>query len=106
MTKINSTPANRKALREHAREALADYSAVMTWLILGPDGNLYELIDPQGQSEYVGADEVIATTGDFYKAHGDGAALDATGRKYKRQRDYLRDLLGASEYVRIFGGQP
>jgi hypothetical protein len=103
MTNINATVANRKILRSHAKEALADYSRVMTWLVLDSDGDLYELIEPQGQTHYCGRDEVIATTGDFYKAHGDGAARRPDGGKYKAQRDYLQDLLGVTNYARIFG---
>lgn len=103
MQKIKATPANRKQLRIHAREAMAAYSAVMTWLIKDGEGNLYTLQEPQGQSHYVGSDDVIATTGGFHKAHGDGAAIDpSTGRAYRVQRDYLIDLLGAAEYHRIF----
>ena len=104
MQKINATPANRKQLRAHAREALASYSAVMTWLVLDADGGLSTIAERQGQSYYVGSDTVIATTGGFHKAHGDGAAVDpSTGRSYSTQRAYLSDLLGASEYQRIFG---
>lgn len=102
MTNINATSANRRVLRDHAREALKDYSPVMTWLLLEADGSLYILEEPQGQSEYVGGDKVIATTGGFYKAHGDGAATDDQGDKYRTQRAYLRDLLGDDEYDRIY----
>lgn len=102
MNKINATPENRKILRKHAREALANYSPVMTWLILDKDGDLYIIEEPQGQTEYCGDDDVLATTGDFYKAHGDGAVTDDYGNKYKTQRDYLTDLLGADNYNRIF----
>lgn len=100
--KINATQANRKALREHAREAMEDYSRVMTWLLIDDDGDLYEITEPQGQSFYSGSDTVLATTGDFYKAHGNGAACDQNGTKYKTQREYLSDLLGKTEYIRIF----
>lgn len=104
MQKINATPANRKQLRSHAREALAAYSRVMTWLVLDADGDLSTIVEPQGQTVYVGDDAVVATTGGFHKAHGDGAAVDpATGRPYSTQREYLTDLLGSSEYQRIFG---
>ena len=58
--------------------------------------------EPQGQTCYVGNDEVIASTGSFQKAHGDGAACDKYGDKYKTQREYLIDLLGEDEYARIF----
>lgn len=101
--KINATPANRKVLRKHAKEAMADYSQVMTWLLLGKDGNLWILTEPQGQTSYVGADKVIATTGSFYKAHGNGAARNHNGEKYTSQQKYLTDLLGEREYNRIFG---
>lgn len=100
---INPTPANRNTLRRHSREALADYSPVMTWLVLDANGDLEIITEPQGQTEYTGADEVIATTGDFHKAHGNGAETDSHGNKYRTQRDYLTDLLGADCYVRIFG---
>lgn len=104
MAKINATPANRKQLRAHAREALAAYSRVMTWLVVDGEGDLSTIVEPQGQTVYVGGDTVIATTGGFHKAHGDGAAVDpATGRPYSTQRAYLSDLLGAPEYQRIFG---
>lgn len=104
MQKINATTANRKQLRAHAREAMASYSRVMTWLILDNDGDLGTIVEPQGQTVYVGSKTVIATTGGFHKAHGDGAAVDpSTGRPYGTQRAYLSDLLGASEYQRIFG---
>ena len=100
---INATPANRKALRAHAREAMAAYSQVMTWLVLDRDGNLALIVEPQGQTVYVGDDEVIATTGGFHKAHGAGAAINpATGRAYATQRGYLTDLLGAPTYNRVF----
>ena len=103
MTKINATPANRQALRAHAREALTAYSRLMTWLLVDPKGDLSIITEPQGQSAYVGALEVVATTGSFYKAHGDGAAVNpATGRPYSTQREYLTDLLGRVEYGRIF----
>ncbi|MDR1889928.1 MAG: hypothetical protein LBQ81_11220 [Zoogloeaceae bacterium] len=99
---IKATAANRKELRAHAREAMADYSPVMTWLIVDEDGDLYTIEEPQGQTSYVGGDEIIATTGGFYKAHGDGAARDQYGQKYRTQRDYLIALLGLAEYQRIF----
>lgn len=103
MATINATPANRKQLRGHAREALASYSRVMTWLVLDADGDLSTIVEPQGQTVYVGDDAVVAATGCFHKAHGDGAAIDpSTGRAYRTQRDYLTDLLGATEYARIF----
>lgn len=35
--RIAATPSNRKTLREHAREAMADYSQIMTWLLLDGD---------------------------------------------------------------------
>ena len=103
MAKINATPANRKQLRAHAREALAAYSRVMTWLVVDGNGDLSTIVEPQGQTVYVGSDVVIAATGGFHKAHGDGAAIDPqTGRAYRTQRAYLTDLLGAAEYQRIF----
>ena len=100
---IKATVANRKVLRSHAKEAMADYSPVMTWLLLDNDGDLHEIIEPQGQNYYTGSDEVIATTGGFRKAHGDGAAVNGYGEKYKTQMAYLTDLLGEKEYNRIFG---
>jgi len=103
LTKINATPANRKTLRRHAREAMAAYSCVMTWLLLADDGDLWIAEEPQGQSVYVGSDKIIAMTGGYHKAQGDGAVFDpATGRPYRTQRDYLADLLGEDVYVRIF----
>lgn len=104
MAKINATPANRKQLRAHAREALAAYSRVMTWLVVDGEGDLSTIVEPQGQTVYVGGDTVIATTGGFHKAHGDGAAINPqTGRAYRTQCAYLTDMLGVSEYQRIFG---
>lgn len=106
MAKINATPANRKILREHAREAMAAYSHLMTWLVNDDSGDLSIITEPQGQSVYTGAEEVIAATGGFHKAHGDGAAIDAsTGREYRTQRAYLADLLGTSECARIFAAK-
>ncbi len=102
MEMIKATAANRKVLRGHAKEALRDYSPVMTWLVLEDDGNLFEIVEPQGQTYYTGNDEVVASTGGFHKAHGDGAARDEDGNKYKNQREYLIDLLGEAEYARIF----
>lgn len=103
MATINATPANRQILRKHAREAMAAYSQVMTWLVSDGSGDLSIITEPQGQSVYVGNDEVVAATGGFHKAHGDGAAIDPrTGRAYRTQRDYLADLLGATEHARIF----
>ena len=103
---INPTPANRRALRAHAREAMASYSRVMTWLVLDSDGDLRLIVEPQGQTVYSGDDEVLATTGSFHAAHGQGGAVDQrTGRPYRVQRDYLSDLLGQSEYARIFGAK-
>lgn len=99
---INATAANRKALRAHAKEAMADYSRVMTWLVLDNDGDLYEVVEPQGQSYLNTSDTIVASTGDFYKAHGNGAATNSHGDKYRTQRDYLTDLLGAEDYKRIF----
>lgn len=69
---ITNTAANRKALREHAREALRSYSPVMTWLIVDSDGELHEICEPQGQTYYTGSDIVIATTGGFAKSCGEG----------------------------------
>lgn len=104
-SKIKATAANRKALRAHAREALAAYSGVMTWLLLDADGDLSLVVEPQGQTVYTGDDVVLATTGGFHKAHGDGAVVDpATGRPYKTQSAYLVGLLGRAEYDRVFGG--
>lgn len=102
MNAIKNTVANRKALRAHAKEALRDYSPVMTWLILDDDGDLYEICEPQGQTYYTGSDIVIAKTGGFAKAHGDGAARNENGEKYRTQRDYLMDLLGKNDYDRLF----
>lgn len=99
---INNTVANRKVLREHAREALAAYSPVMTWLLLDAEGNLDILTEPQGQTYYTGDDIVIATTGGFYKSCGEGEACDEYGNPYKTQRDYLKDLLGKKDYDRLF----
>jgi hypothetical protein len=79
------------------------YSPVMTWLLLDSDGDLSILEEPQGQTSYYGDDTIIAQTGSFHKAHGDGAEIDeSTGRPYKTQRDYLTDLLGRADYERIF----
>lgn len=103
MTSINATPANRKILKSHAKEAIAAYSRVMTWLVLDDDGDLYEIIEPQGQTVYTGDDYVVATTGGFHKSHGDGAATDQSGKAYTTQREYLANLLGATDYERIFG---
>lgn len=102
-TQIKPTVANRKVLRSHAKEAMADYSPVMTWLVLDKDGDLFEIVEPQGQSCYVGNDKVIATTGGFHKAHGDGAVRDELGQKFKTQKSYLIHLLGKDEYNQIFG---
>ena len=99
---INNTQKNRKLLRRHAREALCTYSPVMTWLLLDDSGNLAIIEEPQGQSEYVGTDKVIAKTGGFYKAHGDGAACNSAGYPYRTQRAYLTDLLGSDNYNQIF----
>jgi hypothetical protein len=64
------------------------------------------LVEPQGQTVYAGDDEVLATTGGVHAAHGQGGAVDPrTGRPYRTQRDYLSDLLGQSEYDRIFGAR-
>ena len=73
----------------------------MTWLTLDKDGDLDITETPQGQSMYTGADTVIATTGSFHKAHGDGAAIDEDGNKYPTQRSYLQALLG-KQYDIIF----
>jgi hypothetical protein len=100
--RINATIQNRKVLRAHAREALLDYSPVMTWLLLDNDGDLYIITEPQGQTEYTGNDEVIAQTGGFRKAHGDGAAKTEYGDKYRSQSSYLTDLIGADDYNRVF----
>jgi len=96
---IKATAANRKILREYAREALADYSPVMTWLLLSNNGDLRI----QGQTFHAGCLDVVAETGGFLKAHGEGAARDNWGEKFKTQRAYLQYLLGDSEYQRIFG---
>lgn len=105
-SKINNTVKNRKVLRDHAKEAMADYSHLMTWLLLDDDGDLSILSEPQGQSEYIGSDTVISTTGGFHKAHGDGAATDSDGQKYTTQKAYLADLLGELDYKRIFTSKP
>ena len=103
MVPIAATIANRKQLREHAREALAPYSRVMTWLVVDGTGELCTIVEPEGQSAYVGVDLVVATTGGFHKAHGAGGAIDpSAGRVYRTQRVYLVDLLGSPEYRRIF----
>lgn len=93
---------NRKKLRGHAREALRAYSPVMTWLLLDEDGDLSILEEPQGQTFYTGKKEVIATTGGFAKAHGDGAARDSDGMPYKTQWDYLLATFG-EEFLKDFG---
>ena len=49
---IKATAANRKILREHAKEALANYSRIKTWLLNDP-GNLRILEEPQGQRAYL-----------------------------------------------------
>lgn len=103
---IKSTVHNRKILRKHAKEAMADYSPLMTWLLLDENGDLSIATEPQGQSEYVGPDTVIATTGGFHKAHGDGAAINADGHKYTTQKAYLLDLLGDLDHKRIFPSKP
>jgi len=102
MTTINATPSNRKILRAHAREAMRNYSPIMTWLLQEDNGDLYIISEPQGQTGYMGNDEVLACTGGFYKAHGDGAACDDHGNRYKTQRAYLINLLGLNDYARIF----
>lgn len=104
MMTIKATAANRKVLRDHAREAIADYSPVMTWL-LDQDGDLLIIEEPQGQTYYVGDLPIVATTGSFGKAHGDGATRDEYGRPYRTQRAYLQDLLGPDHYERIFRGR-
>lgn len=100
-TTIKASLRNRKILRKHAREAMSDYSPIMTWLTVDADGDLHIIVEPQGQSYYTGQDTVIARTGDSYKAHGQGAVHD-NGKKYRTARSYLIDLLGYSEYRRIF----
>lgn len=103
--RITNCPANRKVLRSHAREAMRDYSPVMTWLVL-ENGMLTQIVEPQGETAYTGDGEVIATTGDFHKAHGKGAVINqVTGKPYRTQRDYLRDLLGREQYVSLFGSK-
>jgi len=92
---------NRKVLRNHAREALKAYSPVMTWLLQDED-ELYIIEEAQGQTDYVGYDCIVATTGDFYKAHGQGAAVDCAGRRHYTQKSYLVELLGTASYNRIF----
>lgn len=107
LTAIKATAENRKTLRRHAKEAMAPYSNMMTWLLLDKSGDLSIISEPQGQSFYAGDDAVLAETGSFYKAHGDGAATyycpDA-GKPlpYATQKHYLTDLLGEAEYERIF----
>jgi hypothetical protein len=81
---------------------MCNYSPIMTWLLLEDNGDLYIISEPQGQTSYVGSDEVLACTGGFYKAHGDGAACDDQGNRYRTQRAYLTSLLGSNEYARIF----
>lgn len=99
---INNTPANRKQLRILAQEAMASYSPIMTWVVLDANGDLYTLVEPQGQSYYSGGDIVIATTGGFAKSCGEGAARDEFGNKFKTQKAFLTHLLGAKEYDRLF----
>jgi hypothetical protein len=106
-TPIKATPENREILRQHAKEAMANYSNLMTWLILNKHGDLSIISEPQGQSIYAGSDVVLAATGGFYKAHGNGAATyyctDAgEPLPYATQKHYLTDLLGQAEYKRIF----
>lgn len=102
LSQIKATVANRKVLRSHTKEAMADYSPIMTWLLLDNDGDLYIISEPQGQTFYAGHDFIVATTGCFQKAHGDGAVTDEFGDKYTSQKAYLKDLLGETEYNRIF----
>lgn len=99
---IKPTVENRKILREHAKEALKDYSRVITWLVVSQEGKLSIISEPQGQTFYTGSDEVIDITGGFRKAHGDGAARDKNGQKYTSQMAFLIDLLGVIEYERLF----
>lgn len=104
METIKATVQNRKELREFARFAIADYSRLMGWLLLDEDGNLSSIWEAQGQTEYVGSLKVIAAGGDFYKAHGAGAAADPkTGKPYRTQREWMIALLGVEHYARIFG---
>ena len=100
---IKATVANRKVLRSHAKEAMADYSPAMSWLVLDDEGELFEIVEPQGQTFYVGDEKVIASTGGFHKSCGEGAVTDEYGTKFKTQKAYLTDLLGEKEYNRIFG---
>ncbi len=100
--KIKATVANRKVLREHAKEAMANYSHVITWIVLDANGDLCQITEPQGQNYYNGKDEVIATTGSLRKACGEGAVTNEYGEEYKTQKSYLIFLLGKSEYERIF----
>lgn len=100
--KIKNTVKNRKALREHAKEAIADYSPLATWLALDDQGDLRLIVELQGGTFYCGSDPLLAKTGSASKAHGQGAAKDKYGKKYKTQTAYLRDFLG-EDYARIFG---
>jgi hypothetical protein len=99
---INTTPENKKVLRSHANEALKEYSPIMTWLVLDDGGDLLEVVEPQGQSEYVGDGTILARTGGFSKSHGDGTATNEEGVKYKTQKAYLADLLGHDVYLEVF----
>lgn len=101
---IKNTVSNRKILRAHAKEAMLDYSPIMTWLVC-VDGDLHIVVEPQGQSFYCGAGRVIGTTGSVYKAHGQGAETDEMGNRYKSQKAYLFDLLGSKVYNDIFANK-
>lgn len=96
------SPATRKTLNEWAREVRADYSPLMGWLVKAEDNTLYNIFEPEGATIYTGNNTVLAITGGFYKAHGDGAEHDENGNKYRTNKAYFIDLMGFANYSRIF----
>ena len=99
---IQPNPINRKVLNQWAKEVRADYSPLMGWLVVNEHGTLYNIFEPQGQTEYTGNGIILASSGDFYKAHGNGATRDECGNKYKTNKAYFIDLMGLDNYNRIF----
>ncbi len=97
MDRITATPRNRRLLREHAARAIARYSPVMSWLVRDVDGDLYAVIEAQGQTTLRrGAGEfIVDTQGSVWQAHGQGGSDERT------VASYLSRLLGPAQYARL-----
>ena len=99
-----SKQGNIRTFQEFAKDAQAEYSPFMGWLLLDNNGDLYYLREPQGQTIYTGRDKVIAEFGDCYSAHGQGGKFrDATHEEWRRNGKCSVRITTAKAYAQHLG---